>query len=114
MSGEYKSILVTIANGQSLSGLVDLGPNPLLAILVPAEFDGSTLTFQGGTANTQSNLYDDAGNEVTVQVAASRCVGIDIVAGALAAIRYLKIRAGTSASPSVQTGDTVLTLLLKG
>ncbi len=107
---------VTIANGASLSGEVDLGGYALAAIQMPSAWTAANLTFQAATASggTFQEVYDDLGNELTVQAAASRCIGIDSVAGALAPLRFIKIRSGTAATPVNQAADRTLTLILKG
>lgn len=107
---------VTIANGASLSSEVDLGGYALTAIQMPTAWTAASLTFQAATASggTFQDVYDDLGNEITVQAAASRCIGIDAVAGALAPLRFIKIRSGTSATPVNQGADRTLILILKG
>ncbi len=106
----------TIADGQSLSGEVDLGGHALVGLVIPSGWQTATsITFQvaSATGGTFVNLYDDAGNEVTVTVAASRGVGCDAVAGALAPWRFIKVRSGTSGSAVAQAGGDTITLVLK-
>jgi hypothetical protein len=119
---EYGQITVTIASGQSLSSQADIGPYRLAAIVMPAAWDAANLTFavaaddetQGGQqATTFQPLYNDAGTETSATAAASRVIGVDNVAGALAACRYIKIRSGTVGVPVNQTATRTLTLLLK-
>lgn len=114
---DYTTKTVTIAAGATgLSEEVDLEGYALMAIQMPDAWEAAVLTFLGATATggTFQSVYDDQGNEVTVQAAASRCIGVDVAAGALAAIRFLKIRSGTAAVPVDQTVSRTITLVLKG
>lgn len=106
--------VVIPAGATGLSAEVDLEDFVLMAILMPAAWETAVITLQGAaeSGGTFGNVYDDEGNEVTIQAAASRCIGIDEVAGALAALRYVKLRSGTGASAVDQTADRVLTLIL--
>lgn len=106
---------ITITNGQSLSGEVDLGGACLLAIELPAAFTGTVLTFQASRApgGTFKNVYDDSGSEVSVAVGAGRMVSIDTAALMLAPYRYIKVRSGTSASPTVEGADRILYVIEK-
>ncbi len=76
----------------------EIGPEILdnykhFVIHLPSNFDGTTIKFKtapvGGS--TWRALYDDNGIEVTLTVAASRAVGVDMSAGALACVRRLKL-----------------------
>jgi hypothetical protein len=108
---------VVIANGATgLSGEVDLQGYKLAAIQMPAAWQAANLTFLGATESggTFQSVYDDSGTEVTVAAAASRCIVIDAAAMSFAALRFLKFRSGTAATPVNQTADRTLTLILKG
>ena len=106
---------VVIAINQSLSAEVDLEGFTLAAILMPSAWDAAGLTFQAAdvTGGTFRDVYDDAGNEVAVSAAASRAIGIDLLAGAVAALRFIKLRSGTTGVPVTQTAARTLTLVLK-
>lgn len=106
-------VSATIANGASLSDAVNLGGMLLARIDVPAEFDGTALTFQGSVDDvTFYNIYDKSGTELNYTVAASRDVRIDSIFD-FWGLSSIKIRAGTAGAPSNQTGATVLKLSLK-
>ena len=66
----------TIAAGAALSGPCALGALTLVGISMPAVWTAAPLTFQvspdGGT--TWQELYDGAGNEITVTAAAGQFV----------------------------------------
>lgn len=95
--------IVTIANGASLSGEINLGGAMPGAIIMPAAWTAANLTLQvspdGGV--TYYDLYDDAGNEITITAAASRMILFDTIAQLIAIGEgsRLKIRSGTSGTP---------------
>lgn len=104
-----------IANAASLSAEVDLEGFKLIAIEMPAAWTAANLTFQASsvTGGTFANVHDDAGVEVAVTAAASRVIGLDATLPDLTAIRFLKIRSGTSGVPVNQGAERTLTLILK-
>lgn len=115
----YAAAAATVALGQSLSGEVDTGGKRLAGIVMPAAWTAAAITFQAASAlaangGVYRDLYDDQGNEVTVQAAAGRALGLDSWASTLAPWRFLKIRSGTGASVVNQAADAVLALALKG
>lgn len=102
--------------------------NPMLA-LVGAMYvqNASGGNFVPGTTNldatdvtttfetfgpTHSDLYDDAGDEVTVAVAADQYVVLG--SQAIEGVASLQLRSGTSATPVDQTSSPDLTLILEG
>jgi hypothetical protein len=102
-----RTATVTIANGQSLSAAFCLGQGVPLSVQMPAAFTGTSITFQGSNDNsTYQNLYDDAGNEITVLVSASR--NVKLPAADLAGFSYYKIRSGTAGTPAVEAADRTL------
>lgn len=93
---------VSIANGASLSGALNLGTYRLAGIVIPAAFDGTSLTFQVSLDNeTYVNLYKEDGTEYTLTVSTSRGVAVDL--SVFAGWPYIKIRSGTSGAASVQS-----------
>lgn len=98
---------VTIANGESLSGAVNLGGMFPGAFALPAELDGTALTFQGSVDDvTFYNLYDTTGTEVNYTVAASRLLIPNM--SHFYGLSSLKVRAGTAGAATNQTGATVI------
>lgn len=104
-----KVISTTIPDNQALSGAVDLGHHKLIALELPETFNTTTLTFQAkakrvddevSTPEDWDNVYTDAGTEFSITVAAGRVV---VLVGdkreALSALRYIRVRSGTAASP---------------
>lgn len=105
---------VTIPANQSQSDGVDLGTNELIALEIPASVTVNTISFLAASKQThelgdeasQEDLenwrpvFDSSGNEVSMTVAANRVVvPTAAVAAALAPLRYIRLRAGTSVAP---------------
>lgn len=114
--GPTKVLPVTIASGASLSDIIDLGAHKLCAILMPAAWTAANLTFQAAISprGTFTDVYDDAGVEVAVTAATSRCIGLDATASELAALRFIKLRSGTAGVPVNQGAARTIYLILKG
>jgi hypothetical protein len=98
-------LTATIANGATVSGGVDLRGSTLCGLFLPAEFDGTAVTFQACATEggTFVPVQDGAGAAVSKTVAASQYVPLD--PATFAGIQFLKVVAGTA-----QTGASVLTL----
>ncbi len=107
-----RTVLATIASGASLSGAVAFGDGVLAGILMPAAWTAAALTFEGSVDGaTFKPLHDDVGTEIQFTVDADRIV---IVAPYdFSALRFLKVRSGTSAAAVNQAAERVLTLLVR-
>lgn len=102
----------TIANGASLSAAVNIAHMDLFAIEMPAAWTAASLTFQGSyDGTTYSDLYDDAGNEVTFTVDASRYVLIRTPAQFFG-LKKLKVRSGTTGSAVNQGAARSINLIV--
>lgn len=125
MAGQRTKLQVKIPSGGALSGEIDLSQYRVVGLQVPAAWTAAALTFQhratgqtlqdGSTPNF-GELFDEAGNVVTVasaNVVADRTIMFvtDLVARSLAGVRHLKIRSGTSATPVNQAADRLLVLI---
>jgi hypothetical protein len=106
----------TILPGASLSGPVGLGALTLVGISMPPVWAAAALTFQvspdGGT--TWQELYDSAGNEITVTAAANQYLML------LAEPSYdwrgvnmVQVRSGTLAAPVVQAAGAVINIVTR-
>lgn len=106
----------TIGAAASLSDEVDLAGFPLVGVIMPAAWTAANLTFQVASASggTFVDLYDDAGNEVEVNAAASRGLAGGQWLEKLAPWRFVKVRSGTTGTPVAQGAERVITLALKG
>jgi hypothetical protein len=101
---------VTISNGQSLSGALDLERYTLVGIIMPAGWDAASITFQGSVdGNTWAELWDES-SEITLTSPAAG-VYILLSPSKYLGVRYLKVRSGTSAAPVNQTADRQLTMV---
>lgn len=110
-NNEYSVTLDTeIADGQSLSDVIDLKGMRLAAIILPSGLAGTSLTFQvSADGTTWADAYKTDDSELEYTVAASRAI-TDLLE--LIGVRFLKIRTGTSGSPQNQTGAKTLQLVL--
>ncbi len=105
-----------IAPGASLSGPVSLGAMTIGGISMPAVWTTANLTFQvspdGGT--TWQELYDDRGNEVTIQVAAGQFIlMLALPTYDWRAVNMVQVRSGTAALPVVQAVGATINLIAK-
>ena len=110
--GFAQNVDVVIASGATgLSGALDLKGMTPVAIQMPAAWVAADLTFQvsldGGV--TYANLYDEAGTEIAVTVAASRVVALNTVAKYWSG-GWIKFRSGTAALAVDQTASRTLIL----
>jgi len=122
---DVKTISVTIPANEAVSSTADLGSSSLVAIEMPETWAGTSITFQSKAKVTEDvdggpaledldNVYDSGGNEITWTVAANRVV-VPTAAheSAMAPLRYLRIRSGTSAAPVGQNPAKIIRLLVK-
>ena len=95
---------VTIANGASLSGEVNIDRLTIVGIQFPAATEGTAVTFQSlnSDGTTFSNVYDQGGTEVSITVAADRYV--TIADNRLTGLGRIKVRTGTAGAPTNQSG----------
>jgi hypothetical protein len=103
----------TIAAGQSLSGPVATGVDTLVGLSMPAAWTAASITFQvspdGGT--TWQELYDGAGNEITITSAAGQF--IQMTSYLWRGMNMFRLRSGTSVAPVVQVAAAVITLIAR-
>lgn len=112
---DNRTYALTFPQGGNETGAVDITGGRLLALHVPDAFEGTTITFLAAVEGSGDfhPVYDDEGGEVKVTVAPNRIVGIDKVAGKLAALRHLKLRSGTDAAAQAQSSARTFTLIVK-
>lgn len=107
-----QAIEVTIAVDASLSGVAKLGERRLLAIELPANTEGSALTFQGSfDGSTFYNVYDGSGEYAISFTDPSVLI---VPAVDFLAFPYLKVRTGTAGTPTTQSGATATLRLIVG
>lgn len=120
-------ISVQIPPNEALSSAADLESFSLIALEMPESWQGTQITFQAKAKRTEDldppvgshggqavedwdNVYDSAGNELVVTVAANRIV-TDIPE--LAPLRFVRIRSGTSATPVNQNPAKEIRFIVK-
>ena len=102
----------TIAAAQSVSGIIDTEDFSPCLIITPAALTCTQFTFQvsiGGGVFV--DWYDDLGNEIIVEVGASRAVRLDPVEWL--GFKAIKIRAGTSAVPVAEAGGRIIEMVAR-
>ena len=106
----------TIAAGTALSGPCALGALTLVGISMPAVWNAAPLTFQvspdGGV--TWQELFDGAGNEVTITAAAGQFV-IPLADPSYLwrGINMVQVRSGTASAPVNQAAGAVVNLVTR-
>jgi hypothetical protein len=120
--GAGDALTFTIPTGASESAVVEIGPRRLFMLIVPAGVWPTAppvpLTFL--TAPLLGGIYqpifDGAGFELTIPAASMvniRAISLWPFSDRLAAVRYLKLRAGNAMAPAVQAASRTLTMLTK-
>jgi hypothetical protein len=105
----------TIAAGASLSGPVSLGALTLVGISMPATWTPAPLTFQvSPDGSTWQELYDGAGNEVTIFAAAGQFI-IPLLDPSYLwrGVNMLQVRSGTLAAPVNQIAAAVVNIVTR-
>lgn len=101
-----------IANGDSLSGAVDVGDGGMVALQMPSSWTTANLTFQASIDNsTFNNVYDGSGTELEITAAASRYIVLPPTT--FAGMRWVKIRSGTSGSAVAQGGARTIKIAVR-
>ena len=114
-------ISTTIPANEALSGGIDIGDAAFVGIEMPEGWAGTQITFQAKAKNKEDvnndpaledydNVYDSAGNELVVTVAANRIV-TDIPE--LSPLRFIRIRSGTSGTPVNQNPAREIRIIAK-
>lgn len=111
-SDQFQSVVsfdksALISNGQQVSQAIDMAGNTLTGLIMPSSFTGTSITFQSSVDNTTFiDMYDTAGNALSVTVAANRWVAF--APQDFAGVRYLKLKSG-----SAEAADRSITLVLR-
>jgi hypothetical protein len=110
---------VTISTGAAgVSNVINLEGKVVFGAHMSTGWTAAPLTFLASpttSTGTMQDVYDDAGTEVSVTVAASRYVGITgSKADALGAVDHLMIRSGDTSTAVAQAASRTLYLLTKG
>lgn len=105
----------TIAAGTALSGPVALGALTLVGISMPAAWTAAPLTFQVSPDGvTWQELYDGAGNEVTIQAAANQfIIPLANPSYLWRGVNLVQVRSGTLAEPVNQVAAATINLITR-
>ncbi len=105
----------TIAAGASLSGPVSLGALTLVGISMPAVWTTAPLTFQvSPDGTTWQELYDGAGNEVTITAAAGQfIIPLADPSYLWRGVNLVQVRSGTLAAPVNQVAAAVVNIVTR-
>jgi hypothetical protein len=114
MSGRKRRLTFTIADGQSVSGAIDISNSTTGGVSWASDAEGTTVTFQEqDDAGTWFDVLREDGTELEVTVAAGKT---SMFTGdalyLIAAAQIIRVRSGTSGTPVAQTGDATCALLL--
>lgn len=107
------TMTATIANAASLSDVQNASGMRPVGLQMPAAWTTAALTFAVSYDKgvTYAPLYDGAGNEYTVQAAASRAIALD--PAVFSGVRYFKIRSGTNGSPVTQGAARAIGIMVQ-
>ena len=103
---------VTVANGASLSGALDVGDYTIVGVITDSAWDTNALTFQASADGVNFfNLYNE-GTEVNFAGTVASTYHI-IDPALMFGVRSIKVRSGTGATPVNQVGATVVTVIMR-
>ena len=102
----------TIASGQSLSNAVFFDQSAVVGLYIPTGTSITAATFQlSADGSTFYNVVEDDGTEYQAIVAAGQYVPLTL--NNFLGGRYMKVRAGTTSSPSSQSTATIFQVAMK-
>ncbi len=91
----FRNESVTIANGATTSGVIDLDGLGLVGMIMPAAFTGTTVTFQISDDNvTFYDLYNTNNTALSATVTQGRAYLF--VPGDFVGVRFLKVKSGST------------------
>lgn len=100
----------TIVVAATKSNAIDLSGTYLVGLIIPANFDGTQLQFEGSRDGTTFvPLYNSGGTRQTITVTAATLTGISIAPTDFSMWRFLKLVAVTTQ----MTTDTVIGLVTR-
>lgn len=99
---------VTILDGQTVSSAAYLEGTSLVAVNIPAGFDGTALTFQVSSDGTTYYDYKKMLDGTAVVASVGANAAYATLSTDFSGYNYIKLVAGTS-----QTGDITLTLVTR-
>lgn len=91
-----KVLVATIANGDSLSDVLNVWPISASAIIMPAAWTAASLTFQGSMDGVNFfDLFNDSGVEYEIPALVSQSIILNVPL----TFPYIKVRSGTTGTP---------------
>ena len=106
-----------VALGTATSGVVDLQGSVLTGIFTPSALTNSTISILAATSETGTfaRINNESSQPVSIQVAtnASRPIGLDTWAMAVAPWRFIKIQTGAATSPATEAAARTFYLVTK-
>lgn len=104
---------VTFALNASVSSTINCSQGRLAGILMPAAFDGTTISFLVSDDGTNFNSLTNAdGSEYTATVAPSKAVLLPMAD--FYPFQYVQLRSGTASSPTNQTSARSMSVFQAG
>lgn len=113
MPGALITRTVTILNGQSLSEEITIEDSVLVAIQPDSGWNTAAISFQARSGDNSLGTLKFEGSELTANAVEAEDY-VTFTPGKFAGTQHLKVRSGTSGSAVNQTGDSILTLTLRG
>jgi hypothetical protein len=102
----------SIASSGSLSGAVNIGDEPIIAIIMPSAWTSANLTLQASIDGaTYYSVYNMDGDEYTITASASRYIVFSPHEFQWA--RYVKLRSGTADTPVSQDAARSITIITR-
>lgn len=103
---------VTISNGTSLSGALDVADYTVVGVITDSAWDTAAITFQASADGTNFFSLFNAGTEISFAAATASSYHI-IDPALMLGVRAIKVRSGTAGTPVNQVGDAVVTVIIK-
>lgn len=101
-------LIASIANGASLSGILNVWPNAVNAVIMPATWTAASLTFQGSMDGVNFfDLFNDAGVEYEIPALVSQSIILNVPLP----FPYIKVRSGTTGTPVNQGAARSISLV---
>jgi len=113
MPGALITRTVTILDGASLSDEITIEDSVLVAIQTDSGWDLAAISFQARSGGNALGDLKFEGSELTANAIAALDY-VTLTPGKFAGVQFLKLRSGTSGAAVNQTGDSVITLTLRG
>lgn len=112
--GRVSTETATIAASAYLSNAIKIEDYTNIAIQIPSAWTTAGISFAGCSTSdgTFGSIYGDDGQEITIDVAASRAIALDVFKKAIKNFPYIKIRSGTSGTPVNQAAERAITIYL--